>query len=163
MRQETYRARAAPTPGAGVWLPFTSPRSSPRDERLTASSGPRQARVVAGGAVASLDGRVFGVVDSGGGVATTATTFRYAEADGVVTATYEGGTIRRGFLVGTREGDSLDFRYVQLQTDGSTATGHCTTELEVLPDGRVRLNETWEWESRDGNGRSIAEELPRST
>ena len=118
---------------------------------------------MAGGAVASLDGRVFGVVESGGRVATTATTFRYTEADGVVTATYEGGTIRRGFLVGTRDGDSLDFRYVQLHRDGSTAAGHCTTELEVLPDGRVRLNETWDWESRDGYGRSIAEELPKST
>jgi hypothetical protein len=109
--------------------------------------------------VPSLDGRVFTVVDSGGGVATAATVFRYAEYDGVVTATYEGGTIRRGFLVGTRSGDSLDFRYVQLHADGSTATGHCVTQLELLADGRVRLNETWEWESRPGRGRSVAEEL----
>lgn len=111
------------------------------------------------GLVPSLDGRVYGVVDSGGGVATTKTIFRYAEEDGVVTATYEGGTVRRGFLVGTRSGDSLDFRYVQLHADGSTATGHCATTLEVLADGRVRLNETWEWESRPGRGRSVAEEL----
>lgn len=112
------------------------------------------------GSVPSLDGRVFAVADSGGGTATTDTTFHYAEDDGVVSATYEGGTIRRGFLVGTRSGDSLDFRYVQLHTDGSTATGHCVTELELLTDGRVRLNETWEWESRPGSGRSVAEELP---
>ena len=112
--------------------------------------------------VPSLDGRTFAVADSGGGVATTETVFRYAEGKGVVTASYEGGTIRRGFLVGTREGDSLDFRYVQLHEDGSTATGHCTTKLELLPDGRVRLNETWEWESRPGSGRSVAEELSRT-
>lgn len=112
------------------------------------------------GPVPSLDGRVFAVADSGGGVATTDTTFHYAEDDGVVTASYDGGTIRRGFLVGTRHGDSLDFRYAQLHTDGSTATGHCVTELELLDDGRVRLNETWEWESRAGTGRSVAEELP---
>lgn len=115
---------------------------------------------MAAGLVPSLDGRVFGVADSGGGVATTDTTFTYAEHEGVVTATYEGGTIRRGFLVGTRTGDSLDFRYVQLHADGSTASGHCVTELELLPDGRVRLNETWEWESQPGRGRSVAEELP---
>jgi hypothetical protein len=77
-----------------------------------------------------------------------------------VTATYEGGTIRRGFLVGTRDGNSLDFRYVQLHHDGSTASGHCVTALELLLDGRVRLNETWAWESRSGSGRSVAEELP---
>ena len=112
------------------------------------------------GSVPSLDGRVFAVADSGGGVATTDTTFHYAEEDGVVTARYAGGTIRRGFLVGTRNGDSLDFRYAQLHTNGSTATGHCITELELLDDGRVRLNETWEWESREGSGRSVAEEVP---
>jgi hypothetical protein len=109
--------------------------------------------------VPSLNGRVFGVVDSGGGVATTDTTFHYAEEDGVVTATYEGGTVRGGFLIGSRQDDSLDFRYVQLHTDGSTATGHCVTALELLPDGRVRLDESWEWESRPGSGNSVAEEL----
>lgn len=112
-----------------------------------------------GPSVPSLDGRVFAVADSGGGVATTDTVFHYAERDGVVTATYEGGTIRSGFLVGTRDDDSLDFRYVQLHHDGSTASGHCATELELLPDARVRLNETWEWESRPGRGRSVAEEV----
>jgi hypothetical protein len=110
-------------------------------------------------AVPSLDGRVFGVVDSGGGVATTETIFRYAENDGVITATYEGGTVRQGFLVGTRSADALDFRYAQLHTDGSTATGHCVTRLERLDDGRVRLNESWAWDSRPGSGRSVAEEL----
>ena len=114
---------------------------------------------MSGTSVPSLDGRVFAVADSGGGVATTETTFRYAECDGVVTATYEGGTIRQGFLVGTRDGDSLDFRYVQLHADGSTASGHCTTELELLDDGRVRLNETWAWESRAGSGRGVAVEV----
>jgi hypothetical protein len=109
--------------------------------------------------VPSLDGRRFATEDSGGGVATSETVFRYAEDDGVVTATYEGGPIRRGFLVGTRTGDSLDFRYVQLHTDGSTASGHCTTDLELLADGRVRLNETWAWESRPGSGRSVEVEL----
>ena len=60
------------------------------------------------------------MADSGGGVATTDTQFRYSEEDGVISATYEGGTIRSGFLVGTRSGDRLDFRYVQLHLDGST-------------------------------------------
>jgi hypothetical protein len=109
--------------------------------------------------VPSLDGRVFRVADSGGGVATTETRFHYAEHDGVVTATYEGGTVRRGFLVGTRSDDWLDFRYVQLHIDGSTATGHCITQLQMLDDGRIRLTETWEWESRSGSGRSVAEEV----
>jgi hypothetical protein len=58
-----------------------------------------------------------------------------------------------------RSGHSLDFRYVQLHTDGSTASGHCSTELELLPNGRIQLNETWEWESRQGSGRSVEVEM----
>jgi hypothetical protein len=45
------------------------------------------------------------------GEATAATTFEYHELDGVVWARYEGGAIRLGFLVGTRVGDRLEFRY----------------------------------------------------
>lgn len=109
--------------------------------------------------IPSLDGRVFGVADSGGGAATTETKFRYSEDGDLITATYEGGTIRKGFLVGSRSGDSLDFRYAQLHFDGSTATGHCVTQLEELEDGRIRLNERWAWDSQPGSGNSVAEEL----
>jgi hypothetical protein len=70
---------------------------------------------------------VFATTDSGCGVATDETTFRYAKQDDVITASYE-VPIRRRFLVGS--GDSLDFRHVQLHTDGSPASGHCSTELE---------------------------------
>jgi hypothetical protein len=109
--------------------------------------------------IPSLNGRTFGVTDSGGGIATTDATFRYSEEDDLVTATYEGGTIRKGFLVGRRTGDSLEFRYVQLHHDGSTATGHCHTRLVLLDDERVRLNESWAWDSRPGSGNSVADEL----
>lgn len=88
-----------------------------------------------GGSVPSLDGRVFAVADSGGGVATTDTTFRYAEQDGVITASYDGGTIRRGFLVGTRTGDSLDFRYAQLHTDARPPPATASPRLSCWTAG----------------------------
>jgi hypothetical protein len=87
------------------------------------------------------------------------TVFRYHERDGQVWATYQGGDIARGYLVGTREEDRLDFRYVQLTRDGSTAAGHCVSRVVELPDGRLRLEETWEWESRPGDGSSVVEEI----
>jgi ADP-ribose pyrophosphatase YjhB (NUDIX family) len=109
----------------------------------------------------SLDGRTFAdVTDAHAGDVGTDTRFEYHEAaDGTVSARYVGGTVRLGFLVGTRSGDRLDFRYSHVTTDGTTASGHCQSSIEVLDDGRLRLHETWEWESRQGSGTSTVEEI----
>ncbi|MGW1535608.1 hypothetical protein [Streptomyces aureus] len=107
-----------------------------------------------------LDGLVLApVADQAPGQVGTRTRFAYHERDGVVWADYAGGDVVRGHLVGTREGDRLDFRYVQLKTDGTTASGHCVSQVVDLPDGRVRLEETWTWESQPGEGTSLVEEL----
>lgn len=72
-----------------------------------------------------LDGLVLApVADQAPGQVGTRTRFTYHEEDGVVWADYAGGDVVRGHLVGTREGDRLDFRYVQLKRDGTTASGH---------------------------------------
>jgi hypothetical protein len=108
----------------------------------------------------SLNGRRFrSLAEVDGGDVGPATVFDYYEADGVVHASYSGGGIGRGFLVGTRVGDELDFRYAQLRTDGTTANGHCHSMIRREPDGRLRLDETWEWESAEGHGTSSAEEI----
>jgi hypothetical protein len=107
----------------------------------------------------SLDGLVLApVADQAPGQVGTRTRFTYHERDGRIWAEYEGGDVVRGHLVGTREGDRLDFRYVQLKTDGRTASGHCVSTVIELEDGRVRLEETWEWESQEGSGTSIVEQ-----
>ena len=111
-------------------------------------------------AATSLDGRVFRVVAMGPeGEATDATVFEYHERDGTVWGRYEGGAVRLGFLVGTRDGDRLDFRYSQLNENGETSNGHCATSISTLGDGRLRLDEDWTWESKPGAGTSAAEEV----
>ncbi|MDI9888048.1 hypothetical protein QMZ92_27690 [Streptomyces sp. HNM0645] len=109
----------------------------------------------------SLDGLVLApVADQAPGQVGARTRFTYHEDGGRIWAEYAGGDVVRGHLVGTREGDRLDFRYVQLGQDGTTSSGHCVSTVVDLPDGRVRLEETWEWESRQGCGTSVVEELP---
>ena len=113
-------------------------------------------------ATGSLDGRAFRHAEmSAEGEGSEETVFEYHEHDGVVWARYKGGAVRLGFLVGTRDGDRLDFRYSQLNESGETANGHCSTTISVLPDGRLRLNEAWEWESKPGSGTSTEEEIAR--
>ena len=108
----------------------------------------------------SLEGRRFRVAAmDAGGEATLATVFEYHEQDGLVWARYEGGAVRLGFLVGTRRDDRLDFRYTQLNESGETSSGHCSTTISTLPDGRLHLDEVWEWESKPGAGTSAADEV----
>lgn len=109
----------------------------------------------------SLDGLVFApVADQAPGQVGRQTRFAYHERDGRVRAEYSGGDVVTGYLVGTRTADTLDFRYVQLRADGTTASGHCVSLVTELPDGRLRLEETWTWESREGSGTSVVEQLP---
>lgn len=106
-----------------------------------------------------LDGRVFrsaGGVE--GGQVTPETEFRFRQSGDMVWGRYSGGTIRLGFLVGTSDGTTVRFRYTQLDTAGETAAGASHDRIEVLPDGRVRLHETWQWDSRPGSGTSVLEE-----
>jgi hypothetical protein len=115
---------------------------------------------MAGSGELSLDGRRFRVAEMGSeGEAGTATVFEYHESDGLVWARYEGGAVRLGFLVGTRQGNSLEFRYSQLNDRGETSNGRCSTTISMLPDGRLRLAEEWSWESKPGAGTSAAEEI----
>ncbi|MFF0158333.1 hypothetical protein ACFYRY_12485 [Streptomyces sp. NPDC005263] len=112
----------------------------------------------------SLDGLVLApVADQAPGQVGTRTRFTYHEKDGEIWAEYAGGDVVRGYLVGTREGDRLDFRYVQLKQDGTTSSGHCVSVVVELSDGRVRLEESWEWESQTGSGTSVVEQLTEQT
>jgi hypothetical protein len=109
----------------------------------------------------SLDGRWFvDVSPVRAGDVGAGTRFGYhQDDDGTVWARYEGGDVRLGFLVGTRRGDELGFRYSHVTAGGETASGHCTSRVEALADGRLRLHETWAWDSKPGDGTSVLEEI----
>jgi len=117
-------------------------------------------RYVASSSLPSLEGRRFRVAEmSDSAEAGTDTVFEYHEQDGVIWARYQGGAVRLGFVVGTRSGDRLEFRYSQVNESGETSNGRCSSTVSALPDGRLRLNETWAWESKPGAGTSANEEI----
>ena len=111
------------------------------------------------------DGKVFrSLSNSANGEVDAATLFHYHQDGDVVWASYAGGGVRRGTLV-ARVDDAgvLDMRYAHVNARGELATGECRSVPELLPDGRLRLHETWQWTSGDrSKGASIVEEVARA-
>jgi hypothetical protein len=110
----------------------------------------------------SYDGRRFRAVsNTPNGDTSDETIFDYHQTGVVVWATYTGGTVKFGTLVASVLADgSLDMRYQHLDTTGTFKTGTCRSRLEVLPDGRYRLHEEWQWSSPEtSSGRSVVEEI----
>ena len=115
----------------------------------------------------NLDGLRMRVVSTAAvGVVNAETVFHFHQKDGSppdasgaeVWAEYAGGKIQRGTLVGTREGDTLTFRYCQLQTDGVLDGGKSVCQVRRL-NGRTQIIERFQWESREGFGENIFEEF----
>ncbi|MDQ3171204.1 MAG: n-acetylglutamate synthase [Acidobacteriota bacterium] len=114
----------------------------------------------------TYDGRRFRVVantdngDSGPG-----TVFHYRQHGDTVWATYEGGDVAFGTLLArVHSHGGLSMRYQHLNSKGEFCCGRCESELEVLPDGRYRLNERWQWtEPLTSSGQSVIEEIPSSS
>lgn len=107
--------------------------------RRLRSSGP-------GAGSLDLHGRRFRVLQNDvGGEADHLTVFHFRQDGNLVSADYRGGRVTAGRLLGVFESDSINFHYVQANDRGEIRTGSATDSVHVLPDGRLRLIERWEW------------------
>lgn len=112
----------------------------------------------------SLAGRTLvGVTNSDDGAVSGDTTFHFEQEGDRIYAHYEGGSVVDGHLVGTVDGNRWDIRFTQINSAHETATGHSVGVIEVLDDGRVRVEDEWEWKSQDGSGETVLEEVKRPT
>jgi hypothetical protein len=110
----------------------------------------------------NYDGRRFRtVVNAETGNVTADTVFSYHQRGNLVWATYEGGGVQFGTLVALADEQGiLDMRYQHVSQDGQLMTGVCRSVPEILPDGRLRLHETWQWTCGDHScGTSVIEEI----
>jgi hypothetical protein len=106
-----------------------------------------------------LDLRRFEVVETSQTSAVSrATHFAFRERHGVVDASYAGGEIVGGRLIGRREGDRLRSAYAQLHADGQLRTGAGTMQLEREAGDRLRLVERYRW-SDGAAGRNVLQSL----
>ena len=108
----------------------------------------------------SLNGvRMCVVSTAEGGEVNTETLFEFAQDGSVVSARYAGGKVRLGHLVGTMSAEGLRFRYAQVDNSGRLDGGYSTCEIGRMAEGRIQLVEHFKWESREGSGTNIFEEI----
>lgn len=101
------------------------------------------------------------IQNSENGETSEETIFEYKQEGNILTSEYSGGQIKRGHLIGlVSDNGDIEMRYHQINFKGELMTGICRSTSEVLPNGKIRLHETWEWTSGDcSKGTSILEEL----
>lgn len=95
------------------------------------------------------------------GETSSETIFIYKQIGNILTSEYTGGKILKGHLIGLVDKDGeIDMRYHQVNNEGQIMTGMCKSKPEVLPNGKIRLHESWQWTSGDfSKGISIIEEI----
>lgn len=112
----------------------------------------------------NYDNRTFrSVANTPNGEVGGVTLFHYRQQGDLVWATYEGNGIVQGHLIANVASDgALDMRYHHRSPSGALMTGFCRSRLEILPDGRYRLHEEWQWTSGDtSRGTSVIEEVKK--
>ena len=106
--------------------------------------------------------RIFrSVSNSANGETSEETIFHYKQTGLQVTAHYKGGRIADGSLTAVAdEAGNLQMRYQHVNTEGQFLTGVCSSTPEILPNGKIRLYEKWQWTCGDySKGESIIEEI----
>ena len=89
------------------------------------------------------------------------TVFNYQQNSFLVSATYSGGAVLFGHLIGLVNTDGvMEISYHHINDDGDIRTGVCLSTPEILPNGKIRLHERWKWTNGDlSEGESMLEEI----
>jgi len=110
----------------------------------------------------NYDNKIFRPIsNTDNGETSKETIFHYKQIGKILTAEYRGGKILKGHLIGiVNNAGEIDMSYHQINLTGEIMTGICKSKPEILPNGKNRLHENWQWTSGDNSkGNSIVEEV----
>lgn len=95
------------------------------------------------------------------GETSSATIFHYKQNQNILTSYYAGGEIIQGHLLGVVAANGeIEMRYHHLNTKNEFKTGICHSKPELMPNGKLRLHEDWQWTTGDkSSGSSLLEEI----
>ncbi|WP_420603746.1 hypothetical protein [Flagellimonas sp.] len=94
----------------------------------------------------NLNNKTFSLLEnSENGKVTSDTVFRYQQEGNLVTAEYDGGTIRYGKIIAKLNEDKLEMLYQCITVDGELKAGKANAEIRVDTDNKIHLHLDWEW------------------
>lgn len=107
----------------------------------------------------SLEDKYFTAIEnSESGEVSGDTVFSYHQKGNAIWAEYSGGSIVKGFLLGTMdENHNLHFTYQHINTEGEIKSGACDSKPR-FENGKLRFYESWKWTNGE-EGTSIIEEI----
>ncbi|NNC94619.1 MAG: n-acetylglutamate synthase [Chitinophagales bacterium] len=114
----------------------------------------------------NYDSKVFKLIStSSNGSVDTDVRFYYHQKGDIIWGEYVGGPVKQGQILGKVNSDGvLSFSYHHIDQENEIKTGNCVSTPELMPNGKVRLHEEWQWTSGDmSKGESIVEEIERRT
>jgi len=87
--------------------------------------------------------------------------FHYRQDGNVLSCDYSGADIMKGHLIALVDEEGvIEMRYHQVNAQGKMRTGKCKSTPEIMPDGKIKLHEEWEWLSGgEGTGTSTLIEI----
>lgn len=99
----------------------------------------------------NFDNRKFqSLANTENGEVNSDTIFEYYQQDDMIWADYSGGQVVKGHLIGKMlESGDLEFIYHHVNTAGDVMAGKCRSIPSLLPDGRIKVTETWQWLTGD--------------
>ena len=107
----------------------------------------------------SLEDKFFTAIEnSESGEVSGDTVFSYHQKGNAIWAEYSGGSIVKGFLLGTMdENHNLHFTYQHINANGEIKSGSCNSRPQA-ENGKLRFYESWKWDNGE-EGTSIIEEI----
>jgi len=93
------------------------------------------------------------------GVVSSDTCLAFVQRGAKILGRYSGGSILRGYLVGTLTGTVLQFRFTQREAAGHIHGGRSVCEFERLSNDRLRLHEHFTWTTRAGAGTNTFDQM----
>lgn len=85
------------------------------------------------------------VQNSKTGKVNSETLFFYKQERDLVTADYQGGTVRYGKIIALLENDKLDMLYQCVTDEGQLKAGKALATVSFTESQKIRLKLNWEW------------------